>query len=242
MYRTHHCNELRPAHIGETVTMIGWVNTNRDQGGVVFVDIRDREGVTQVVFKPDVSTDLAEQSHKLRKEDVIQVVGKVSERPEFDGQSTVNPKIETGEIEVVVEELTLVNKSEVLPFQLDKELSNEDLRMKYRYLDLRRPRMSENLRLRHRVTKAIRDSLDEHGFVEVETPVLSKSTPEGARDFLVPSRLNPGKFYALPQAPQQYKQLLMVAGVERYFQIARCFRDEDLRADRQPEFTQVDIE
>ncbi|RFC46550.1 MAG: aspartyl-tRNA synthetase [Verrucomicrobia bacterium] len=242
MFRTHHCNELRKSHVGKTVTMVGWVNSNRDHAGVIFTDLRDREGVTQIVFKSEEHPEVAELSHKLRQEDVIQIVGVVSERPEFNGQTTVNPNIDTGEVEVVVRELRVLNKADVLPFQLDKELSNEDLRMKYRYLDLRRPRLRENLRLRHRVTKAVRDHLDKNGFVEVETPVLSKSTPEGARDFLVPSRLSPGKFYALPQAPQQYKQLLMVAGVERYFQIARCFRDEDLRADRQPEFTQVDIE
>lgn len=242
MYRTHHCNELRKSHSGETVTLAGWVNTVRDQGGVIFIDIRDREGVTQCVFRSEESADATKLSHTLRGEDVIQVTGRVDARPEIDGQSTVNEKIETGEIEIVASELKILNKAEVLPFQLDKELSNEDLRMKHRYLDLRRPRMSRNLRVRHAITKAIRDGLDENGFVEIETPVLSKSTPEGARDFLVPSRLNPGKFYALPQAPQQYKQLLMVAGVERYFQIARCFRDEDLRADRQPEFTQVDVE
>jgi len=242
MYRTHHCSELRSKHIGETVTLVGWVNTNRDHHGVIFIDLRDREGLTQIVFRPESSREAAEASHKLRQEDVIQITGEVEERPEFDGQTTINPNIETGEIEVVVREVSVLNKAEVLPFQLDKELSNEDLRMKYRYLDLRRRRMSENLRLRHRVTKAIRDSLDKRGFLEIETPILSKSTPEGARDFLVPSRLNPGRFYALPQAPQQYKQLLMVGGLERYFQIARCFRDEDLRADRQPEFTQVDIE
>ena len=242
MYRTHHCNEIRKSHAGETVTLAGWVNTVRDQGGVIFIDIRDREGVTQCVFRSEESAEAAQLSHSLRGEDVIQVTGRVDGRPEIDGQSTVNEKIETGEVEVVASELTILNKAEVLPFQLDKELSNEDLRMKHRYLDLRRPRMSRNLRTRHTITKAIRDGLDENGFVEVETPILSKSTPEGARDFLVPSRLNPGKCYALPQAPQQYKQLLMVAGVERYFQIARCFRDEDLRADRQPEFTQVDVE
>jgi aspartyl-tRNA synthetase len=209
---------------------------------VIFTDLRDREGVTQIVFKSEEAPEVAELSHKLRQEDVIQITGTVENRPQFGDQTTVNPNIATGEIEVVVRDLKVLNKADVLPFQLDKELSNEDLRMKYRYLDLRRPRLRENLRLRHRVTKAVRDHLDVNGFIEVETPVLSKSTPEGARDFLVPSRLSPGKFYALPQAPQQYKQLLMVAGVERYFQIARCFRDEDLRADRQPEFTQVDIE
>ena len=242
MYRTHHCNEIRKSHAGETVTLSGWVNTVRDQGGVIFIDIRDREGVTQCVFRSEENAEAAKLSHSLRNEDVIQVTGRVDDRPEIDGQSTINEKIETGEVEVVATELKILNKAEVLPFQLDKELSNEDLRMKHRYLDLRRPRMTRNLRARHTITKALRDGLDENGFAEIETPILSKSTPEGARDFLVPSRLNPGKFYALPQAPQQYKQLLMVAGVERYFQIARCFRDEDLRADRQPEFTQVDIE
>ena len=242
MYRTHHCNELRESDAGKTATLVGWVNTKRDHHGVIFIDIRDREGVTQCVFRSEENAEAAELSHSLRAEDVVQVTGRVDLRPEIEGQSTVNKEIETGEIEIVAAELKVLNKSEVLPFQLDKELSNEDLRMTHRYLDLRRPRMANNLRVRHQITKAIRDILDEDGYLEIETPVLSKSTPEGARDFLVPSRLNPGKFYALPQAPQQYKQLLMVAGVERYFQIARCFRDEDLRADRQPEFTQVDIE
>jgi len=242
MYRTHHCNELRLADAGKTVTLVGWVNTVRDHHGVIFIDIRDREGVTQCVFRPEENAEASESSHSLRAEDVIRVTGRVDQRPEFEGQSTVNENIETGEIEVVGTELEVLSKSDVLPFQLDKELSNEDLRMKHRYLDLRRPRMARNLGTRHAITKTIRDVLDKNGFLEVETPILSKSTPEGARDFLVPSRLNPGKCYALPQAPQQYKQLLMVAGVERYFQIARCFRDEDLRADRQPEFTQVDIE
>jgi len=242
MYRTHHCNELRKTHVGETVTLVGWVNTNRDHKGVIFIDLRDREGVTQVVFRPEESAEAAEISHKLRTEDVIQIVGKVSDRPVVEGNSTVNKEIATGEIEVVATEVKILNKAEVLPFQLDKELSNEDLRMKYRYLDLRRPRMVKNLMVRSKVTKVIRDHLDENGFLEVETPILSKSTPEGARDFLVPARLCPGTFYALPQAPQQYKQLLMVSGVERYYQVARCFRDEDLRADRQPEFTQIDIE
>ena len=236
--RTHHCNELRASHIGETVTLIGWVNTVRDHHGVIFVDLRDREGVTQAVFRPEENADAAAASHKLRDEDVVQVTGTVSKRLE----GTTNDKIGTGEIEIVATQLVVVNKADVLPFQLDKELSNEDLRMRYRYLDIRRPRISQNLRTRHRVTKSTRDYLDELGFCEIETPVLSKSTPEGARDFLVPSRLQPGSFYALPQAPQQYKQLLMVGGMEKYFQIAKCFRDEDLRADRQPEFTQIDIE
>ncbi|QJE95305.1 aspartate--tRNA ligase [Luteolibacter luteus] len=236
--RTHHCNELRSSHIGETATLIGWVNTVRDQGGVIFVDLRDREGVTQCVFRPEESPEAAAASHKLRGEDVVQVTGKVSKRLE----GTINEKLGTGEIELVATSLVVVNKADVLPFQLDKELSNEDLRMRYRYLDIRRPRITHNLRTRHRVTKSTRDFLDEQGFCEIETPILSKSTPEGARDFLVPSRLQPGSFYALPQAPQQYKQLLMVGGLEKYFQIAKCFRDEDLRADRQPEFTQIDIE
>ncbi len=240
--RTHHCNEIRPAHIGETVTLIGWVNTVRDQGGVIFIDLRDREGITQCVFRSEISPEAAELSHKLRSEDVIQVTGKVEERLKTDDVDTKNDKLETGAIEVAASQLTIVNKSEVLPFQLDKELSNEDLRLKHRYLDLRRPRLTNNLRQRHIITKAARDHLSDEGFIEVETPILSKATPEGARDFLVPSRINPGKFYALPQAPQQYKQMLMVAGVEKYFQVARCFRDEDLRADRQPEFTQIDIE
>ncbi|GAA5481840.1 aspartate--tRNA ligase [Haloferula sargassicola] len=236
--RTHHCNELRSSHIGETVTLIGWVNSARDHGGVIFIDLRDREGFTQCVFRPEENADAAKLSHQLREEDVVQVIGKVSARLE----GTTNSKIATGEIEIVATELVIVNKADVLPFQLDKELSNEDLRMKYRYLDIRRTRMTTNLRTRHRVTKSTRDYLDENGFCEIETPILSKSTPEGARDFLVPSRLQPGHFYALPQAPQQYKQLLMVGGIEKYFQVAKCFRDEDLRADRQPEFTQIDLE
>ena len=240
--RTHHCSELRASHIDSTVTLIGWVKSARDHGGVIFIDLRDREGLTQVVFHPEVSAEMAELSHTLRDEDVVQVVGKVESRPEIDGKSTANADLPTGEIEVSALELKVINKAAVLPFQLDKELSNEDLRMKYRYLDLRRDRMTRNMRLRHRVTKATRDYLDELSFLEVETPILSKSTPEGARDFLVPSRMHPKAFYALPQAPQQYKQLLMVGGIEKYFQIARCFRDEDLRADRQPEFTQIDIE
>ena len=241
-YRTHHCNELRPKHAGENATLVGWVNTVRDHHGVIFIDIRDREGVTQCVFRTEENADAAQLSHGLRQEDVVQVTGRVGERPEIEGQSTVNENIDTGQVELVASELKVLNKAEVLPFQIDKEMSNEDLRMKYRYLDLRRPRMARNLRQRHAIAKAVRDYLDAEGYLEIETPILSKSTPEGARDFLVPSRLSPGKFYALPQAPQQYKQLLMVGGLEKYFQIARCFRDEDLRADREPEFTQVDIE
>lgn len=236
--RTHHCNELTESHIEQTVTLIGWVNSARDHGGVIFIDLRDREGLTQCVFRPEENADAAKLSHALREEDVVQVIGKVSKRLE----GADNAKMATGSIEIVASDLKIINKADVLPFQLDKDLSNEDLRMKYRYLDLRRSRMAKNIRQRSKITSAARRFLDDSGFYEIETPILSNPTPEGARDFLVPSRLNPGKFYALPQAPQQYKQLLMVAGVEKYFQIARCFRDEDLRADRQPEFTQIDLE
>jgi aspartyl-tRNA synthetase len=238
MYRTHHCNELRKTDIGREVKLAGWVAVRRDHGGVIFIDLRDREGLTQVVFRPEENAEVATQSHSLRTEDVIQVCGKVA--PRLPG--TENPKLATGDIEVLPQSLTVLNRAENLPFQLDAELSNEDLELTYRYFDLRRPRLSRNLQTRHRVTQATRQFLDSQGFLEIETPILSKSTPEGARDFLVPSRLLPGKFYALPQAPQQYKQLLMVAGIEKYFQIAKAFRDEDLRADRQPEFTQIDIE
>ena len=240
--RTHTCNELHHSHIGETATLIGWVNSNRDHGGVAFIDLRDREGLTQCVFRPEDNAQAAELAKTLRSEDMIQVTGIVEERPTIDGVSTVNTDMATGSIEISASELNIINKSEVLPFQLDKELSNEDMRMKYRFLDLRRERMTRNLRLRHRITQSTRNFLDADGFCEIETPILSKSTPEGARDFLVPSRMQPGSFYALPQAPQQYKQLLMCGGIEKYFQIARCFRDEDLRADRQPEFTQIDVE
>ena len=238
MYRTTTCNSLRKEHIGQTVTLAGWINSRRDHGGVIFVDLRDREGLTQVVFRPEEFAQVSEQSHGLRAEDVISITGKVADRL----PGTENAKLETGSVEVVASELTVLNKSDVPPFPLDDPSVNEDLRLHYRYLDLRTAPMQRNLKLRHRVVKATRDFLDEQGFLEIETPVLSNPTPEGARDFLVPSRLNPGTFYALPQAPQQYKQLLQVAGLEKYFQIARCFRDEDLRADRQPEFTQIDVE
>ncbi len=238
MYRTHHCNQLRKSDIGQTVTLAGWVHTVRDQGGVIFLDLRDREGMTQVVFRTEENSEVSQISHKLRDEDVIQVTGRVDARL----AGTENDKLGTGDIEIVCASLNILNKADVLPFQLDRELSNEDLRMQYRYLDLRRPRMNKNIRQRHKITAAARNYLDAAGFIEVETPILSNPTPEGARDFLVPARLSPGHFFALPQAPQQYKQLLMVAGLEKYFQIARCFRDEDLRADRQPEFTQIDIE
>ena len=238
MFRTHDCNSLRKTDIGSEVTLAGWVNVTRDHGGVIFIDLRDREGLTQVVFRPEENAELAKEAHTLRSEDVVEVSGSVAARL----PGTENPNLATGDIEVIPNRLRILNRADVLPFPIDAEPQNEDLRMTYRYFDLRRPRLARNLRVRHRVAKATRDYLDSQGYVEVETPILSKSTPEGARDFLVPSRTMPGKFYALPQAPQQYKQLLMVAGVEKYFQIAKCFRDEDLRADRQPEFTQIDIE
>lgn len=238
MYRTHHCNQLRPEHIGQQATLSGWVHSRRDHGGVIFIDLRDREGLTQVVFRPDEHPKSAAAAHHLRSEDVVRVSGSIAAR--LGG--TENSKLATGDIELIVANLDVLNKADVLPFPIDEEGGHEDLRLTYRYLDLRRPKMTRHLKMRHQVVKAVRDHLDSAGFLEIETPILSKSTPEGARDFLVPSRLSPGNFYALPQAPQQYKQLLMVGGIEKYFQIAKCFRDEDLRADRQPEFTQVDIE
>jgi aspartyl-tRNA synthetase len=238
MYRTHHCNELRTSDIGQEVTLAGWVDSTRDHGGVIFVDLRDREGRTQVVFRPEEHADVAATAHTLRNEDVAQIVGTVTRRVE----GTENPKLKTGEIEVVASSLNILNRADVLPFPLDSDVGNEDLRLAHRYLDLRRPSLVRNLKVRHLVAKVTREYLDRNGYLEIETPILSKSTPEGAREFLVPSRLIPNHYYALSQSPQQYKQLLMVGGIERYFQIAKCFRDEDPRADRITELTQIDLE
>src|ERR1700739_3750689 len=238
MYRTHHCNDLRSADIGQEVALSGWVDSRRDHGGVIFVDLRDREGRTQVVFQPEESPEVAAAAHTLRSEDVVQIVGTVAHRV----AGTHNPKLDTGEIEVVASSLNVLNRSDILPFPPDSDVGNEDLRLAYRYLDLRRPSLVRNLKARHQLAKVTRDYLDRNGYLEVETPVLSKSTPEGAREFLVPSRLIPNHYYALSQSPQQYKQLLMVGGIERYFQIAKCFRDEDPRADRITELTQIDLE
>ena len=239
LYRTHTCGELTAADQGQDVTLSGWVESYRDHGGTVFIDLRDRYGITQVVFDPDSGPDVLERSRHLRSEDVIQVTGKVTPRP--DGMA--NPKFSTGEIEVRCATLNLLNKCENAPFiPSQQDLPGEDLRLKHRYLDLRRPAMLETMVTRSCIIKLMRDYFDEHGFIDIETPILGRSTPEGARDYLVPSRVNPGSFFALPQSPQLYKQVLMIAGYDRYIQVARCFRDEDLRADRQPEFTQLDLE
>ncbi len=239
MIRDKGCGEITETDIGKKLSLCGWVYRRRDHGGLIFIDLRDRSGILQIVFSPDVSGDAHEKAHDLRSEFVLSVSGEIRKRPE----GTENPNMTTGQIEMYVEKIDILNESSPLPFTVeDAAEASESLRLKYRYLDLRRPEMQRNLIIRHRATKIIRDYLDEKGFLEIETPMLTKSTPEGARDYLVPSRLNPGCFYALPQSPQIFKQILMVAGLEKYFQITKCFRDEDLRADRQPEFTQVDIE
>ncbi|MGB5257068.1 MAG: aspartate--tRNA ligase [Woeseiaceae bacterium] len=234
--RSHYCGEIDESLIGQEIEVCGWVHRRRDHGGVIFIDLRDREGLLQIVFDPDRAEIFAE-AERIRSEYVLKVKGLVRPRPE----GTVNPNMRTGQVEVLAHELETLNKSETPPFHHDEQ-ANEDIRLKYRYIDLRRENMLGNLMLRHKVTKAMRDFLDGHGFVDVETPMLTRATPEGARDYIVPSRTNPGRFFALPQSPQIFKQLLMMSGLDRYYQIVRCFRDEDLRADRQPEFTQLDVE
>jgi aspartyl-tRNA synthetase len=237
MLRTHTCGELNIGHLGQTVTLCGWVQKSRDLGGTTFIDVRDRYGLTQLVLNTDTDATLREAGRNLGREFVIKVTGKVLER------SNKNPKIPTGEVEIAVEALTVLNEAKIPPFLIEDETDGgEELRAKYRYLDLRRNPIRNNLIMRSKIAQEIRKYLDAQNFIEVETPVLIKSTPEGARDFVVPSRMNPGEFYALPQSPQTFKQLLMVSGFDRYFQIVKCFRDEDLRADRQPEFTQIDCE
>jgi aspartyl-tRNA synthetase len=239
LLKDHSCGELRKKDVGAQVKLAGWVDRRRDHGGLIFIDLRDREGITQVVFDPEKSGGCHKIANKMRSEYVVQVAGEVSRRP----KGTENPKLPTGDVEVIARSARIFNASKTPPFYINEEVEvEESLRLKYRYLDIRRPRMRQNLALRHQVIKFIRDFMDAHGFLDIETPILTKSTPEGARDYLVPSRVQPGKFYALPQSPQQMKQLLMVAGVEKYYQIAKCFRDEDTRADRQPEVTQLDIE
>jgi len=239
MRRTHTCCELGADDVGKEVVLMGWVQRRRDHGGVIFIDLRDREGITQVVFNPDVNKKVHEKAHVIRNEYVLGVRGKVDNRPE----GMINPKLKTGEIEILVTELKILNTAQTPPFLIeDKDEVSETIRLKYRHLDLRRPRLQDNIILRHKASASLRNYLNNSGFLEIETPFLTRSTPEGARDYLVPSRVNPGQFYALPQSPQIFKQLLMISGFDRYYQIVRCFRDEDLRADRQPEFTQIDME
>ena len=237
--RTHYCNDLGVDNVGEQVTLMGWVLRRRDHGGVIFIDLRDRRGITQVVFNPEVNPEVHAKAHQIRSEWVLAVKGKVEARP----GDMANPKLKTGGIEILVDELRILNVSETPPFPLDEDGEvSDNLRLQYRYLDLRRPEMSANLVIRHKAVQAIRNYLNDNDFLDIETPMLTRSTPEGARDYLVPSRVNAGRFYALPQSPQLFKQLLMIAGMDRYYQIVKCFRDEDLRADRQPEFTQIDLE
>jgi aspartyl-tRNA synthetase len=239
MQRTHYCGELTEQVIGETVTLKGWVQRRRDLGGLIFVDVRDRTGIVQTVFNPDISQEALEIAEKLRNEYVVEINGKVIEREE----QTKNPKLKTGAIEIQVASVEIINEAKTPPFMIEDETDvGEDIKLKYRYLDLRRPQLARTFKMRSDITKTVRNFLDDEGFLEVETPILTKSTPEGARDYLVPSRVHEGEFYALPQSPQLFKQMLMVSGFDRYYQIARCFRDEDLRADRQPEFTQIDME
>jgi len=237
--RSHFCNDLGKENIGEEVTLMGWVLRRRDHGGVIFIDLRDRDGITQIVFNPEVNPEVHEKAHQIRSEWVLAVKGKVEARP----GNMANLKLKTGVIEVLIDELSILNSSETPPFPLDEDMEvSENLRLQYRYLDLRRPEMAANLITRHKAVQTVRNFLNDKGFLDIETPMLTRSTPEGARDYLVPSRVNAGKFYALPQSPQLFKQLLMIAGMDRYYQIVKCFRDEDLRADRQPEFTQIDME
>jgi len=237
--RTHNCGELRAADAGQRTVLMGWVHRRRDLGGVIFIHLRDREGVTQVVFRADRNKEVHAKAEHLRPEYVIAVEGMLDRR----SPETINPSIPTGEVEVLADKLWILNESRTPPFPMEDTVDvSEDVRLKYRFVDLRRPRMQRNMILRSKISLAIREHLYEQGFLEIETPFMTRSTPEGARDYLVPSRVQPGHFYALPQSPQLFKQLLMVAGYEKYFQIVRCFRDEDLRADRQPEFTQLDLE
>ena len=235
--RSHYCGQLDTTHLDQEVELYGWVRRRRDHGGVIFIDLRDREGIAQIVFDPDREEAFA-SADMVRNEYVLRISGRVRKRPE----GTINPDMATGEVEVLGHSIEILNKAKTPPFQLDDEQVHDDIRLRYRYVDLRRPQMQKNIRLRARVSRLMHNFLDENGFLEIETPMLTKATPEGARDYLVPSRTHPGEFFALPQSPQLFKQLLMMSGMDRYYQIVRCFRDEDLRADRQPEFTQLDIE